>query len=144
MKIRAAVLDAIGAHAHRESPKECCGILIGAGEEIVEAIAAANVAEEPSRCYEVSPADHIVQIRRCRDGAAAGDPALRIIGVYHSHPHSGPVPSPTDLDQAYHEYLYVIAGPADGSAPLEIRAYRLSGERLLDVQLTAMPAAGVD
>ena len=144
MKIRPSVLDAIGAHARRESPKECCGILIGAGEDIVEAVAAANVAEEPSRCYEVSPADHIAQVRRCRDAVRDGEGALRIVGVYHSHVHSGPIPSPTDLDQAYHEYVYVIVGPADGSAPLEIRAYRLSGERFADVQLTAMPAAGVD
>ena len=46
------------------------------------------------------------------------------------------MPSPTDLEQAYEEYVYLIAGPADDSAPLEIRAYRLSGERFVDVQLT--------
>ena len=67
----------------------------------------------------------------------AGGGALTVVGVYHSHPHSAPVPSPTDLDQAYEEYVYLIAGPADGSAPLEIRAYRLSEERFVDVQLTA-------
>jgi desampylase len=136
MRIRADVLDAITAHARREQPRECCGILLGAGNEILEAVAAANVAEEPLRCYEVSPADHIAQVRRCRDSIRAGDAALRILGVYHSHPHSAPVPSPTDLDQAYEEYVYVIAGPTDGSAPLETRAYRLSEERFVDVQLT--------
>ena len=61
---------------------------------------------------------------------------MKIVGVYHSHPHSVPVPSPTDLDQAYDEYVYLIAGPADDSAPLEIRAYRLSETRFRDVALT--------
>jgi proteasome lid subunit RPN8/RPN11 len=136
MKIRSSVLDAIRAHALREIPKECCGILIGAGEDILEAVPAANVAQQPSRCYEVSPADHIAQVRRCRDAAGDAAAPLRIVGVYHSHPHSAAVPSPTDLDQAYREYVYVIAGPADGSAPMEIRAYQLSGERFADVQLT--------
>ena len=144
MRVRADVLEAMTAHARREQPRECCGILVGGADEIVEAVAAANVAEEPIRCYEVSPADHIAQVRRCRDAARAGEDALRIVGVYHSHPHSAPVPSPTDLDQAYKEYVYVIVGPTDGSAPLEIRAYRLSEERFVDVQLTPTPAADAD
>jgi proteasome lid subunit RPN8/RPN11 len=135
MRIRADVVEAITAHARREQPRECCGILLGAADEVVEAVAAENVAAEPFRSYEVSPADHIAQIRRCRDTAAGGG-GLNVIGVYHSHPHSAAVPSPTDLDQAYEEYVYLIAGPADDSAPLEIRAYRLSGKRFVDVPLT--------
>jgi len=136
MRIRPDVLQAIAAHARREQPRECCGILVGTEDEILEAVEADNVAAEPLRSYEVSPADHIAQIRRCRDAAKAGGRGSRIVGVYHSHPHKAPVPSPTDLDQAYEEYVYLIAGPADDSAPIEIRAYRLSGERFVDVQLT--------
>jgi len=135
MKIRPEVVQAIRAHARREWPRECCGILLGSAGELVEAVAAENVAAEPARSYEVSPVDHIAQIRRCRD-AAAGEGGLTVVGVYHSHPQSAPVPSPTDLGQAYEEYVYLIAGPADDSMPLEIRAYRLSGDRFVDVQLT--------
>jgi proteasome lid subunit RPN8/RPN11 len=146
MKIRPAVVQAISAHARRAQPRECCGILVGTDEEIVEAVGAENVAAEPLRSYEVSPADHIAQIRRCREAAQAGGSRLRILGVYHSHPHKAPVPSSTDLDQAYEEYVYLIAGPADDSTPLEIRAYRLTGGRLVNVQLTPTAAeeAGVE
>jgi proteasome lid subunit RPN8/RPN11 len=142
MRIRPEVVEAIGAHARREWPRECCGILLGSAGELVEAVAAENVASEPARTYEVSPADHIAQIRRCRDGASGE--GLAVVGVYHSHPQSPPVPSPTDLDQAYEEYVYLIAGPADSSAPLEIRAYRLSGDRFVDVQLTPTGADDAD
>ena len=135
-------LESIAAHARHESPRECCGILVGSQNEILEAVPAANVADEPLRRYEVSPADHFRQIKRCRDSATAGQPALRIVGVYHSHPHSAAVPSPTDLEQAFDEYVYVIVGPIDGSAPLEVRGYRLKDGRFADVQLTATPAAG--
>ena len=128
------MVEAIAAHARREWPRECCGILLGSAGELVEAVAAENVAAEPDRAYEVSPADHIAQIRRSRDGSSGE--GLAVVGVYHSHPRSAPIPSPTDLDQAYEEYVYVIAGPADDSAPLEIRAYRLSGDRFVEVQLT--------
>jgi len=141
MNIRSAVCEAIREHAWRDRPRECCGILLGVGDEIVEAVEAANVAAEPLRRYEVSPADHFAQIRRCRASAGAGTHALGIIGVYHSHPHSAPVPSPTDLEQAFEEYVYVIAGPVDGSAPFEIRGYRLNRERFVEVQLRATPAA---
>jgi proteasome lid subunit RPN8/RPN11 len=135
MRIRTEVVTAITAHARRERPRECCGILLGSGDELVEAVAADNVAAEPFRSYEVSPADHIAQIRRCRQSAKAEGGGLKVVGVYHSHPHSAAVPSTTDLDQAYEEYVYLIAGPADDSAPLEIRSYRLSGKRFVDVEL---------
>ena len=134
MNIRPEVLDAIRDHARRERPRECCGILVGVDETIVEAVAAANVAAEPTRRYEVSPADHFAQIKRCR--ATAGPDARRIVGVYHSHPHSAPVPSPTDLEQAFDEYVYLIAGPVDGSAPFAIRGYRLAPGRFEEVALT--------
>ena len=136
MQIRADVVKAITAHARRERPRECCGILLGTADELVEAVAAENVASEPLRSYEVSPADHIAQIRRCRDAAKTDEGGLKVVGVYHSHPHSAPVPSPTDLDQAYEEYVYLLAGPADDSAQLEIRAYRFTGERFVEFPLT--------
>jgi proteasome lid subunit RPN8/RPN11 len=142
MNIRRDVIDDIRAHAQRDHPRECCGILIASGHDIVEAVAATNVAAEPSRRYEVSPADHFAQMKRCRAAGARSADALRIAGVYHSHPHSAPVPSATDLEQAFEEYLYVIAGPVDGSAPLTVRAFRLERGRFCEVQLTATPTAG--
>ena len=36
----------------------------------------------------------------------------------------------------FHHDPWLLAGPADDSVPLEIRAYRLSGDRFVDVQLT--------
>jgi proteasome lid subunit RPN8/RPN11 len=133
--VRREAADAIAAHARGESPRECCGLLIGTAHEVVEAVATANVAAEPRRHYQVSPVDYFVLIRRCRDAASQRGTAISIIGAYHSHPHSAPVPSPTDLEEALGEFLYVIAGPADGSAALALRAYRLQGGRFEDVEL---------
>ena len=42
--IRQAVLDAIIAHARAEAPAECCGMLIGSGASIDEAVRATNIA----------------------------------------------------------------------------------------------------
>jgi proteasome lid subunit RPN8/RPN11 len=135
VRVRPGVFDDIAAHARRESPRECCGILVGVDDEIVEAVPAANLAADPLRRYEVSPADYFRQIKRCRDSGGDGQPPSRIVGVYHSHPRSAPAPSPTDLEQAFEEYVYLIAGPVDGSASFEICGYRLRDGVFTDVPL---------
>jgi desampylase len=134
MRVRRSVLDAIEAHARAEAPRECCGLLVGGMDEISEAVATANVADEPRRRYEISPADHFALIRRCRDEADGP----RIVGGYHSHPRSLPEPSETDLQQAFLEFVYLIAGPLDGSAPFAIRGYRLIDGRLDSVTLSVV------
>ncbi len=135
MQVRREAVDAILAHTRRDSPRECCGLLVGTELEVIEAVAAANVAADPIRHYQVSPVDHFAQIKRCRDVTAPGAAAVNVIGVYHSHPHSAPEPSPTDLEEAFGEFLYIIAGPVDGSAQLELRAYRLQAGQFTDVPL---------
>src|SRR5262245_28744424 len=92
-KLHRAALEAILRHAERASPRECCGVLVGRDDEILQAVAARNVADDPNR-YVLDPADHIA-IRR--DARAAG---LAVIGFYHSHPHSAAHPSATDLAEA--------------------------------------------
>jgi proteasome lid subunit RPN8/RPN11 len=141
MRVQRAVLDFIRAHAARDSPHECCGLLLGTSEEIAEAVTASNVAAEPLRAYEISPVEHLAQIRRCRELTRSGTD-MSVVGAYHSHPRSTPVPSPTDLAQAFEEFLYVIAGPADAAGPLEVRAYRLTNGRFEAVELVAVEPRG--
>jgi len=129
MRISRAAVEAIREHARRESPRECCGLLIGTADEVLEAVPTANVAADPLRRFEVSPVEHLAQIRRCREAAAQGAARPAVVGVYHSHPRSSPEPSPTDWEQAFEEFLYVIAGPVGADAPMEIRGYRLIAGR---------------
>ena len=133
MKVRHAVLDAVTAHARREAPNECCGLLIGVADEIQEAVAVRNVAQDPSRHYEVSPEEHFAQIKRCRDQSEASGLSRKpqVVGVYHSHPHSAPVPSPTDLELAFSDFLFMIAGEGN------VRAYRLKDGTFEEVRLEA-------
>jgi proteasome lid subunit RPN8/RPN11 len=124
VRIRRAALDALVAHARRDAPRECCGLLIGSDDEIVESVAVANVAVDPLRRYEVPPREHFDQVRRCRVLTSAGSDAVSVLGVYHSHPGSIPEPSETDTALACEEFVYVIAGPIDADEPAEIRTYR--------------------
>jgi len=137
MRVRRAVLDAIVADARRESPRECCGLLVGDGHSVVEAVAVANVAAEPLRHYEVSPVEHLALIKRCRAESAAGRP-LDIVGAYHSHPRTFAQPSPTDLERACQNFLVVIAGPVRAAEDVPVRGYRLSGTQFEEVDLVAV------
>ena len=95
-----AVRDDVIAHAREMAPAECCGLLVGSAREIVAAVRAANLADNPSR-FLIDPKDHI---RARREARARG---LDVVGFYHSHPHSDARPSPTDLAEASYENLSI-------------------------------------
>ena len=84
------------AHARREAPNECCGLLVGRAGEILEAIPSSNGASEPATRYEISPVDYFGQIRRCRRINQQQNEQFAVVGAYHSHPRGTPEPSPTD------------------------------------------------
>ena len=118
VRLLASALEVIVAHARREAPRECCGLLIGREDLIEEAWPAANL-REGEVAFLVSPADHFAAIRHAR---ATGQ---SVIGAYHSHPRSPAVPSPTDIREANDpELLHVIVSLA--TDPPDIRAYRLA------------------
>jgi desampylase len=137
MRVRKTVLAAIAAHALRDSPRECCGLLIGTTTDITEAVPATNAASDPLRHYEVPAIEHLAQIRRCRELVKAGH-TVSVVGAYHSHPHSAPEPSPTDLEQAFEDFLYVIAGRVHIEERFDIRAFRLRNGRFEAAALTVV------
>lgn len=100
-------------------PLEACGLLAGHpdADDALVCYPCRNAAES-SRVYEVEPRDHL---RADRD---AEDRGLQIVGVFHSHTHTEPYPSPTDVrqapDPAWH---YVLVGLRDGD-PVT-RSYRI-------------------
>jgi len=118
-------LRAIIARAHRDRPNETCGLLVGTAEKVLEAVEAANKADDPTRHYEIAPQDYFAQIKRCRTINERSGERFAVLGAYHSHPRSAPEPSPTDLAQAFEDFLYVIVGLAEGGGGVEVRAYRL-------------------
>jgi proteasome lid subunit RPN8/RPN11 len=126
IRVATAVLEAIIAHARAEAPRECCGLLLGSLTEIRRAEPARNLSPQATR-YDLDPTDHFRILRLAR---AEG---LDVIGAYHSHPASAPVPSPTDL------YLIATLRPEHAPASLErgIRAYYFEGATFREIRLLA-------
>ncbi len=82
------------AEAVRAHPLECCGLLLGRGERLLEVRPAANVHGSPQRQFEIDPAALIAAHRAARAGG------LQVLGYYHSHPNGLAQPSATDRAQA--------------------------------------------
>ena len=113
------VLDELAALAYDAYPYEGCGLLAGPadGSEVGSCTPCRNAAES-ARVYTVDPLDHL---RAERAAEASG---WEIIGVVHSHTHSEPYPSPTDVAQAPDPgWHYVIVGLKRESP--EIRSFRI-------------------
>src|SRR5262245_59708294 len=147
VRIDREALTAIVAHARRDAPNECCGLLVGRGAvraeceedglvrpegpakagphefQELEAISCSNGAADPTRRYEISPVDYFAQIRRCRRINDAQSVRFAVVGAYHSHPRGGPEPSETDVDQAFRDFVFLIVGLGASIGGMEIRAY---------------------
>jgi len=99
--------DKIFEHAGASMAEEVCGVLLGHGLHIEEALPAANIANDRTRHFEIDPT---VLLRAHRMARAQG---RAVIGHYHSHPNGIARPSPHDAAGAFQPgllWLIVAAG----------------------------------
>jgi proteasome lid subunit RPN8/RPN11 len=129
--ITAAVLEAMIAHARRDAPRECCGLLVGTATRIDEATAVPNLEAGTTR-YQIDPAAHFAAIKRVRGTKRD------VVGAYHSHPRSPAVPSPTDIAEAVSAaFIYVIVSLAVAERP-DTRAYRIADAGAVELQIDVL------
>ncbi len=129
--MRQAARDIIVAHALAVRPRECCGVLIGAARQILEAVPVENRADLPGR-FLIDPKGHIDARREARRRG------LDVLGFYHSHPHSPAAPSARDRDEAaYPGHLYLIVGLAGES--FDLRSFQLDSGNFIEVPLVTVP-----
>jgi proteasome lid subunit RPN8/RPN11 len=113
-----AAVRTIIEHARLEQPRECCGLLIGRGDEIVEAVPVPNLAAEPGR-FLVDPESHI---RTRRDMRGRG---LSVVGFYHSHPSSPAAPSARDVAEAADDDALYLIVSLEGDEPV-VRVFTMA------------------
>jgi proteasome lid subunit RPN8/RPN11 len=111
-------------------PDEACGLLAGhPGTGVVERCYPTRNVAESARVYTVDPRQHL---EADRDAEAHG---WEMIGVFHSHTHTAPYPSATDVAQAPDpSWHYVIVSLASPDPTL--RSYLIS-----DGEITEEPVA---
>lgn len=96
LQIPQTIFDAMIAHARREMPNECCGLLGGDPKTGLasQLYLLVNELRSPTR-YRSEPRSMFEAVRDMRDRD------IDIVAVYHSHPTSAPIPSKTDLAESY-------------------------------------------
>jgi [CysO sulfur-carrier protein]-S-L-cysteine hydrolase len=120
------LLERIVAHARRDFPNECCGIVATRGDVAVGVHEAENTAASPFR-FEVDG----LELHRLLTGIEDGGAALGVI--YHSHTRSEAYPSQTDINFAagWPGVEWLIVGLA-GAEP-EIRSYLIDDGKVGEV-----------
>lgn len=119
LRLDRAVFDAICSLAYREYPLEMCGLIAGppAGDHAAHFYQCRNVAES-AKVYTIDATDHF------KAEMDADDRDWEINGVVHSHTHSEPYPSPTDVAQAPDPNWHYVIVSLKRDAP-EVRSYRI-------------------
>ncbi len=135
MDIAPELLEQILAHAREEAPNECCGVVAvtlasdGRPARAMRVRAARNIHASPKR-FEIDGKDVIQAINEFDE--AGWD----IGAIYHSHTHTAPYPSQTDINFAasWPGVEWIIAGLADPQTP-EIRSYLIEEGRVREVEI---------
>ena len=123
--VPASLLAALWAHARREAPRECVGVLGGRGAAALALYPLANVASRPERAYRADDRELL------RAFLAMRSEALDLVAIYHSHPHGPPGPSAEDRRLAGYDVPYLIADLAGGT----LRAFLLPGGEEVEVRV---------
>ena len=133
MVIEPALLDELIAHAREEYDAECCGMLAYAGgangrARAVRVHRATNIFASRKR-FEIDGKEVLRTINEFEDeGWDLG-------AIYHSHTHTEPYPSQTDINFAanWPGLEWVIIGLAGGEP--EVRCYVIDGGEVREVEL---------
>ncbi len=95
IKIPKPIYETIIDHARREAPLECCGILAGKDGMVQRAFEVRNEEQSPVR-YSISPQEQLKVFEEMEKDS------LEMIAIYHSHTHTIPFPSETDVRLAFY------------------------------------------
>lgn len=122
-----AVLWQMCDHCLCHHPEEACGLLAGQADEVRHVYCLEN-ADHSATSYSIGTDDLIATI---------GDIERQgwdMLAIFHSHPHSPPYPSETDVRLAYWpDAYYIIVSLA--SLIVDVRAYRIIDGRIIDIPL---------
>jgi proteasome lid subunit RPN8/RPN11 len=125
-------IDEMIAHAHREAPLECCGVLGGRDGRVLKLYQATN-AEHSRYRYNIDPQELLRINQECEENG------WQFLAIYHSHPDSAAYPSPADVRLAalWPESLYFIVSLLRPENP-EVRAFRIRDGEVTEEEIEAV------
>lgn len=126
MRIAQSLLEDVVAHARRDAPNECCGVLEMRDGDVLAVHAAENIAASPMR-FEVDGPE-LIRLLDAIEGRGND-----LGGIYHSHTRSQAYPSQTDINFAVNwpgvEWLIIGLKPDEP----ERRSYLIADGEVTEV-----------
>lgn len=95
IRIPKPIYIAMIEHARKELPLECCGILSGKDGTVQKAFELRNEEKSPIR-YSMSPQEQLKVFEEMERES------LEMVAIYHSHTHTIPFPSETDVKMGFY------------------------------------------
>lgn len=122
IRIPKPIFQGMIEHARRESPLECCGILSGK-DKTVEKVFELRNSEESTIRYSMPPLEQLRVFEEMEKEA------MEMIAIYHSHPHTIPFPSETDVKLAFYPDVSSVIISLKEEDPV-IKAFQISKEAI--------------
>ena len=128
MEIAPELIDRIVAHARRDFPNECCGMIAVREGRAVSVHEARNLAASPLR-FEVDG----LEVHRTIEAIEEAGGTLG--AIYHSHTRSEPYPSQTDINFAagWPGVEWLIVGLRRDAPEAVVRSYAIDDGRVAEV-----------
>jgi proteasome lid subunit RPN8/RPN11 len=123
IRIPKSILNGMVEHAKRESPLECCGILGGRDHTVERAFELQNAEKSPFR-YSIAGQEQLRVFEEMEKES------IDMIAVYHSHTHTIPFPSETDVKLTFYpEVASIIISLMEEQNPV-VKAFRIGKEAI--------------
>jgi proteasome lid subunit RPN8/RPN11 len=119
-------------HTRKEWPLECCGILGGKEKTVQKAFELKNTEKSPVQ-YSMSPQDQLKVFEEMEKES------MEMIAIYHSHPHTIPFPSETDVKLAFYQDISsIIISLKEKENPI-LKAFQIGKEAIYLEEIEVIP-----
>ena len=122
IRIPKTIFQKMVEHAKKEQPLECCGILSGKEKTVEKSFELKNAEGSPVR-YSMSPLDQLKAFEEMEKES------MEMIAIYHSHPHTIPFPSETDVKLNFYPDVSSVIISLKEENPV-MKAFRISKEAI--------------
>jgi len=123
VRIPQSIYQRMIEHAQKEWPLECCGILSGKEKTVKKVFELKNTEESPVQ-YSMSPRDQMKVFEEMERES------MEMVAIYHSHPHTIPFPSETDVKLAFYpDISSIIISLKERENPV-IKAFQIGKEAI--------------
>jgi proteasome lid subunit RPN8/RPN11 len=125
IKIQRRIVAELITHALEDDPNECCGLLLGTGDDADELHRMSNVNKKPISRYTMQPGE----LLEAQEKAKNSD--REFVAIYHSHTFTQGYPSLTDVKNAVKvssiSTRHVIVSLVEKTRPV-VRAFAINGD----------------